>query len=244
MKSIPEENYLEFQKYSLVDSKRTRIYTDEVRQRDLEFISMKNGKKYKFLPLSELMSSLPKEIGRQIKTLEGWLTIRNDLRFVNENLEFMLNADVGDEWLKILQSMYFTVIVTYAKCFNSANGRATLNKKMFFKKNKELEIIHDLLIEVRNNYVAHGASGYNTETEIFYAIEKNGDNSPQKGIESISAWIGFPNGDLLRQYQAVVHFVHDKLNDSMWSLQNRIQSQIDKLYTTEQLLEMTKYENL
>ncbi|MDC8829387.1 hypothetical protein [Alteromonas gilva] len=243
MSEIPEENYLDFQVHSGIKKGSDIIYADEVRQHDLELISKKNGKKYNFVGFKDIRDDLPENIRRQISTLEGWLTIRNDLRFVNENIEFILNSDLDDRWLKVIQSMYFSIIVTYGKCFNTANGRATLNKKTCFKKNKEAEEIHDHMIGVRNNYVAHGAVGYNSETEVFYAIEKGELEHSDRRIESISAAISFPNWDLLRKYQAVVHTVHDKLNNSIWSLQKTIQSRVESIYTLEELRKLAKYSN-
>lgn len=56
-------------------------------------------------------------------------------------------------------SIWQTIIITYCKCFNSNNsGKSSINAKDCFKENKGLEILHNKLTDLRNEYVAHRGS--------------------------------------------------------------------------------------
>jgi hypothetical protein len=56
--------------------------------------------------------------------------------------------------------MFKAIIIQYAKCFTKAWGRAAkLESKSVFHSQEDLLEIHDEVMEMRNNYIAHAGKG-------------------------------------------------------------------------------------
>jgi hypothetical protein len=73
--TITEENCVELQNSLTApqSANAEKFYTPERRQSGLDRISKKNGKKYLFVNVNSIRSTLPDGIKRQIDTLEGAL---------------------------------------------------------------------------------------------------------------------------------------------------------------------------
>lgn len=74
--------------------------------------------------------------------------------------------DTDDETSLIRKALYVSLVITYGKCFASASGRRIKLEKsaVFNSDTQSLEVLHEQLIEARNQYVAHGG---NTDLESF-----------------------------------------------------------------------------
>lgn len=90
------------------------------------------------------------------KRLISYQAIIADMSFLNDCIgQFLALYENKIAALSIWQ----TIIITYCKCFNSNNsGKSSLNTKDCFKEQHELEVLHNKLTDLRNEYVAHRGS--------------------------------------------------------------------------------------
>jgi len=91
------------------------------------------------------------------RMFSGYRLIHKDLLIVKDALSYLM-ANNYEENVIVSQSLSFMIIITYGKCFAKAEGRKIKLEKESALKNLTLEEIniHDELILLRNQYVAHG----------------------------------------------------------------------------------------
>lgn len=88
----------------------------------------------------------------------GYRMISKDLSLVFEVLKELV--DTKPKSGVVIQSLSFTAIITYGKCFTSAEGRRIkLDEGALKGVNEELNLVHKNVIEMRHSYVAHGGIG-------------------------------------------------------------------------------------
>ncbi|MFO9478557.1 hypothetical protein SDB42_06390 [Legionella pneumophila serogroup 1] len=103
------------------------------------------------------------KISRQ---LAGYSLIEKDIRDIREllkehNLLFSKTENPGESHL--LKALMKAIVVTYGKCFAKADGRKIMLNTKHVKSPQRLELHHSI-INMRNQYVAHG--GVSTHEEI------------------------------------------------------------------------------
>lgn len=94
---------------------------------------------------------------RYSEKFSGYRLIEKDLINIKEALEELIKIKYDANKI-IAQSLSFMVIITYGKCFANAEGRKVkLEKESALKDLTAEELkIHNELIQLRNQYVAHG----------------------------------------------------------------------------------------
>ncbi|MDH5216702.1 MAG: hypothetical protein OEX19_03335 [Gammaproteobacteria bacterium] len=107
-----------------------------------------------------------------IDRLSGLLLIQKDLELSQAVFSRLIEEYKADRESILLQSYWFTGIISYGKCFAGAEGRKTkLEKRDHLKEAPEkLVSAHDNLIELRNQYVAHGGVSLNERADIWVAL--------------------------------------------------------------------------
>lgn len=139
----------------------------------------------------------------------GFVSIRKDLDFTKRSLKYLLEIEETDgrpiketsgklhirehdDFLHCLrQSIYFASVITYGKCFASAEGRRTrLEKKdILIDADENLLRTHELIIDIRNQYVAHGGSSDNEimMAKLLFPYEGNVVKQPKIAYSGASA---------------------------------------------------------
>jgi len=123
---------------------------------------------------------------RTTKECIGYYLIKKDLEFAKAALLLLKkeidkyelkNGEVAlsDEQLVGQKSLWFSFIISYGKCFTKANGREmSLNKNIFenYHNPKALQL-HEKVMSIRHQYVAHGDNSSNQTVKFYYHIEDN-----------------------------------------------------------------------
>ncbi|STX50464.1 Uncharacterised protein [Legionella busanensis] len=91
------------------------------------------------------------------QNLCGYILIKKDIKdtilFIQEHNKLVQTSDnIGKNI--ILKGLTRAIVITYGKCFTDADGRKIRLDKKFIKTKTNQEI-HALLMEMRNQYVAH-----------------------------------------------------------------------------------------
>ncbi len=90
----------------------------------------------------------------------GYILIKKDVNdtilFIEEhNKLYQTSGDVGSNI--ILKGLTRAIVITYGKCFTQADGRKTWLNSDVIKSKNNLST-HELLIEMRNQYIAHAGN--------------------------------------------------------------------------------------
>ncbi|WMJ74107.1 hypothetical protein RCC89_13165 [Cytophagaceae bacterium ABcell3] len=105
------------------------------------------------------------------KSYSGYRLILKDLEVVKKVLAELRGLKMVETSSIVKQSLSFYAVITYGKCFSEAKGRGCqLNKKDALKYcSLEIKEEHDLIIDQRNKYVAHGElKGYEQNPVVAY----------------------------------------------------------------------------
>lgn len=132
---------------------------------------------------------------KKIRRYKGYASITFDLMNVGEFTSLLLdikenNIKEQNQELKINQlterSLFVSSIVTYARCFTKTDGRGIkLESKDCFDTNQiDFKKLHDSLMEIRNQYLAH--AGVSNSERLFASANFNViDNKEVRNIWSI-----------------------------------------------------------
>lgn len=125
------------------------------------------------------------------KRFGGLLLIEKDLTTVENFLNKLKNnCDIKNN--KILkESLWFSSIIIYAKCFADTEGRGgqKLDKNKYLKKeSKDINILHDFLIDTRNKYIAHSGDNLREDVQIHLRLNNDINN---KQIVNYLSYLGY-----------------------------------------------------
>ena len=143
------------------------------------------------------------------KRYANFKRISEDLRFVKESclllkkLEEANNSKskiISQEQRLIRQALFFSLIFTYAKCFtDSSKSKNTgkLEKRDHLQGASEKMLkVHDELMEIRHNYLAHGVENSHEEiiTKLyFYKVENKNQIMTKLGYEGLRSFTSSPD---------------------------------------------------
>jgi hypothetical protein len=157
----------------------------------------------------------------------AYVSIRKDLEFVKKSLGYLIEIEKSDgrpikeisgklhikehdEFLHCLtQSIYFASVITYGKCFASAEGRKTKleRKDILIDASESVRGSHDQIIEIRNQYVAHGGVSDNEITMVKLLFSQEGGmvkpNIAYSGASAMSE-----RKEDMESFASLVAFVH------------------------------------
>lgn len=130
-----------------------------------------------------------------------------DSLYVRESID--MNAD-------LLKAMTISFIITYGKCYTQANGRKiTLNHKDIFKNESTLRIIHDNLIDIRNNYVAHAGNTSLEVATITILLDADEQSTESPKVIANTNHMYATDQTLYEAWLDIICFVEIKLKDMM-----------------------------
>lgn len=96
--------------------------------------------------------------GKFTKLVTAYFSIQSDLMETQAMILYLKDNPVIPGVVKA--SMFKAIIIQYAKCFTKAWGRAAkLEAKSVFHSQEDHLEIHDEVMEMRNNYIAHAGKG-------------------------------------------------------------------------------------
>lgn len=181
----------------------------------LKQIQNKYGKQCSFVNLENDALNLDAKHSGLVKQIRDLQTIRNDLRFVASWLDSLINIRITSEVeANIANSLWFSSIITYAKCFTSAEGRTRLDQKHYFKgESAEVKAMHENIMDIRHTYIAHGSGESLSKTEVFLTLNTDSTHRELLGVDGISRSLRAPKTDELKAYKATVVMVHNKLDN-------------------------------
>jgi len=88
--------------------------------------------------------------------------------------DFAYNVNVYNTLL--IQSLFTTIIITYAKWFSSSKNKPKLEPTDIFKNAKKLTRVHQQVMDYRNSYFAHSGDNHHENTIAIYFPAQNGVN--------------------------------------------------------------------
>lgn len=120
-----------------------------------------------------------------IKKLKAFYAMMKDLEIAQSSLkkliEILIKSDFDNKNIKgyrllkhdddnviIQRALFFSILVTFSKCFSQSRGRIRLDKRVISNilTDEEKEKFY-LLFKIRNEYIAHGGI---SDEEIIYSI--------------------------------------------------------------------------
>jgi len=175
----------------------------------------------------------PKHKGlvEQIRDLQ---TLRNDLRYVAEWLSILSELEItSKQHALIANSLWFSVIITYGKCFASAEKKTRLEKKYYFKgESEQLKLIHKDMIDTRNSYIAHNLDYGCSKTEIFLSLE-NSTKKQLVGVYGISYSQRGARPKDVKAYESVVIMVHNKIDSLLKNKEEHLYNELKPIHTVD-----------
>lgn len=145
---------------------------------------------------------------------------------MKEDLELCL------EYIKVLRtetkrvlksSLTVSLISLYGKCFTDAskNSYPKLEPNLLFKEKSEFEEIHNFLMDLRHQFIAHRGET-NSEIAIsFLLIPKEDDVAKTQVRFSQLKQIGFSNDDL-DKFESLIQYVIEDLHKKIEKSGNKI----------------------
>lgn len=207
----------------------------QLKDASLNQIRDKYGMNCAFINLeSETLSLAPKHLSlvKQIRDLQ---TLRNDLRYVAGWLDILVGLQIASEQdVLTANALWFSVIITYGKCFAKADNKTRLDEKDYFKgEPNELRLVHQDMIDTRNSYIAHNLDYSLSKTEIFLSL---GDQNKKQllGVDGISYSLRSPKLEDLKAYKSVVIMVHNKIDKLLESKQKYLHNELKSLNTVDE----------
>ena len=179
-------------------------------------------------------------IQKDLKQLMKMASIGANLACDKPDIQGKANGyifDTDDETSLIRKALYVSLVITYGKCFASASGRRLkLDKSAVFNSDTQnLVVLHEQLIEARNQYVAHGG---NTDLESFSVSLVFHPNSNQKipPIMSVdSYYVNSLSKSSFERYQKLFEYLNNFVVNKMNVLYEKVYEEhiidnVDDLY--------------
>ncbi|MDD2802317.1 MAG: hypothetical protein PHE96_12750 [Methylococcales bacterium] len=207
----------------------------QLKDMSLNQIREKYGVNCSFINLENAQLNLaPKHKGlvEQIRDLQ---TLRNDLRYVAEWLSILSEFEItSKQHALIANSLWFSVIITYGKCFASADKKTRLEEKDYFKgESDQLKLVHKDMIDTRNSYIAHNLDYGLSKTEIFLSLEDS-NKKQLLGVDGISYSQRGASPEDVKAYESVVIMVHNKIDNLLKSKEEYLHNELKPMRTVDE----------
>ena len=185
-------------------------------------------------PFVELTGGIYKQLG-------GYHLIRKDLQFAETALERLKTIHESHHDDVVESCLWHSAVVAYCKCFATGEGRGvSLNRPAVFRGASETIVsAHELMLEGRNQYIAHaGTAGYEN-TSTLLALSPDINQKELLGLYHTMNVVVAIAGDklaaairLIQYVQAHVEKALDKLFPAVLS---RVKAtELDKWYSSAQ----------
>ena len=160
------------------------------------------------------------------KKLASWILIREDLLFAKSCSTELLTAkgkDDADRNTTIEASLWYSLIITYGKCFTeNQSGRSRLEEGDCFNNQENFKQIHENIMDLRHGFIAHRGDTENEQAIVYMKIPKTEPIAERVEYKISSAKSFSPSVDKIHEYIILFDFL---LN----IVQDKIQKQADKI---------------
>lgn len=172
----------------------------------------------------------------------GYLNIFHDLEFIKSCLIYLYKNFDNEEINFLKKSIWQSFIITYGKCFVNAKGRKIkLEPNSVFKKaNKDLLRIHDELMELRHQYIAHsGINAYET-LEVFLALDITNEKII-KGFYHSFKKVFTAGKENIKKYSILIEHIWQYVNNKVKEIDDKYQKHIIDTNTVENIITKAYY---
>jgi hypothetical protein len=154
------------------------------------------GKSFLVVPKIEGEEAHAIELDSQVaKSYVGFCEIHDDLEHV-KNILSILDKNIEHEYSsKINQSFYHEIIMTYSKCFRSAEKRRRikLDKNWIVGIRSDLRKHHDYLISVTDSHIAHAGDSNHFKSKVYLIWPKKITNPLQYSLRYVQGKVNSRN---------------------------------------------------
>lgn len=170
------------------------------------------------------------------KQYSGFRLILKDLTSIKEAINELRKTDYQGMHSIVKQSLSFYSVITYGKCFAQADERSTrLHKSQALKYvEAKAQIEHDIIIEQRNQYIAHASSIKYESNPIVASLNKDLENKKIiKIYDNILSLVDIDsqleNFDIL--IEGIIKYVKEKYTELMAKIDAELKEiPIEQLY--------------
>jgi len=180
--------------------------------------------------------------------LAGWMLVKNDLEFSKTSFEALLSLIDNKEQEIIQQSLFFSGVIKYAKCFVSAEGRRVkLMIRNILKNNNDEKIkIHNELIDLRHNFVAHAGESDKERMKTVLILNPDKSNQNIENLRTVCMFLGMPSENMLKRYINLINIVLKEIDPSINEKEKALNKEINSkpiAYWYEQAIYPEKVQN-
>lgn len=170
------------------------------------------------------------------KQLSAYLLIQKDINDVLSFIEEFSNIKNLPNQPTIAKSLDRSIVITYAKCFVSASkGRGTVLDPAKVFNNKDDKDIHDEIMKMRHQYVAHAGDSKYENSRFILCFPPN--KKTKKGL-NIYTPVAFsdlynatsaPNTEIIKEYKSIANIVYKHVEDKISTLRKKTSDMLSKI---------------
>jgi hypothetical protein len=151
------------------------------------------------------------------KKAEGYFSMRIDISFLLESIEQLLQHQHNEI---VRTSLWTSIISIHGKCFTDASNAGYPKLEINDLSDNYLEI-HNHLMNLRHNFIAHRGITKFESSSLFMLIPKNDEISEKAKIRLLGLKQTFPNNDELILYKDYFLYLLELVN-------KKIQKSVEK----------------
>lgn len=187
------------------------------------------------LPLIELEPSIKNKY-------LGYLNIFHDLEFIKSCLIYLYKNYDNNEINFLKKNIWQSFIINYGKCFVTAKGRKVkLEPNNIFRKgNKDLLKIHNELMELRHQYIAHSGINSNEMLEVFLALDLTNEKIIKGFYHSIKK-VFTAGQENMKNYSILIEHLWQYVNNKIKEIDDKYQKQLVDTNTVENIITKAYY---
>ena len=170
----------------------------------------------------------------------GYLQIFQDLEFIKECLIYLNNNFEKEDINFLKESVWISLIINYAKCFVHAQGRKIKLEPNVIFKNKDLLEIHNEIMDLRHQYIAHSGINSYEIPDVYLALDITNENIIKGFYFSFKK--AFTSGkDKIKNYSILVEHVWQFVDNKIKTIDDKYREQLLKTNTIEEIIKKAYY---
>ena len=170
------------------------------------------------------------------KTLSTYMLMREDLLFVKNNANLLINyKKIKPRNEQLEESLWYSLISLYGRCYTDASHskKPKLDKKDIFKELEQTNIIlttHEKLFDIRNTFLAHRGDNENEYPIVYLKIPKN-ENISEDNIpfEIVTNRYSSESEDFLNNIIKLVEYLLPKIETKMEKCSDKLFAKVIEL---------------
>jgi hypothetical protein len=165
-----------------------------------------------------------------VKGITAYVSMKEDLSLVLRQANLLLELNIEPKILDpiiretVIPALWYSTIITYGRCFTAAtqSANSSLEKNACFSaQDSQLLEIHEFLMDIRNNFVAHRGDTDNELAIVFMKVPK-GEITAETAFSIKSVRTLSPSTEILQECLKL--FSHIQV-----IVENKIQKQTEKV---------------